>query len=122
MLTGSELLSKVKEMGHASTKSDLVRAAGYVSTKKDGSERLNFSAFYAALLKAKGFNLSPSGSRGGKRGRSLSYVATVQGNGNLLVGSAYTAKLGFQPGDLFQIKLTKKQIRLIPAGADEDEE
>ena len=124
MLTGSELLSKVKEMGHASTKSDLVRAAGYVSTKKDGSERLNFSAFYAALLKAKGVNLSPSGSRGGKRGRSLSYVATVQGNGNLLVGSAYTAKLGLQPGDLFHIKMTKnkKQILLIPAGSDEEEE
>lgn len=121
MLTGSELLSKVKEMSHAS-KSDLVRAAGYVSIKKDGSERLNFAAFYEALLEAKGFNLSRSGSRGGKRGRSLSYVATVQGNGNLLVGSAYTAKLGFAPGDLFQIKLAKKQIRLIPAGADEDEE
>jgi hypothetical protein len=123
MLTGSELLSKVKEMGHASTKSDLVRAAGYVSTKKDGSERLNFSAFYAALLKAKGFNLSPSGSRGGKRGRSLSYVATVQGNGNLLIGKAYTALLDLKPGDEFEIKLGRKQIRLIPAGAtDEDEE
>ena len=121
MLTGSELLSKVKELGNAS-KSDLVRAAGYVSTKKDGSERLNFAAFYEALLDAKGVNLNQASSRSGKRGRSLSYVATVQGNGNLLVGSAYTAQLGFRPGDLFEIKLGKKQIRLIPAdGSDEDE-
>jgi hypothetical protein len=51
-LTGSELLAKVKEQGDAS-KSDLVRAAGYVSTKKDGSERLNFTAFYEALLEAR---------------------------------------------------------------------
>jgi hypothetical protein len=121
MLTGSELLSKVKELGNAS-KSDLVRAAGYVSTKKDGSERLNFAAFYEALLDAKGFNLNPTSSRSGKRGRSLSFVATVQGNGNLLVGSAYTAQLGFRPGDLFEIKLGKKQIRLIPAGTTEEEE
>jgi hypothetical protein len=49
MLTGTELLAKVKELGDGS-KSDLVRAAGYVSTKKDGTERLNFTAFYEALL------------------------------------------------------------------------
>jgi hypothetical protein len=49
MLTGSELLAKVKELGDVS-KSDLVRDCGYVSTKKDGSERLNFTAFYEALL------------------------------------------------------------------------
>jgi hypothetical protein len=45
MLTGSDLLAKVKDLGDVS-KSDLVRACGYVSTKKDGSERLNFTAFY----------------------------------------------------------------------------
>ena len=122
MLTGPELLSKVKEMGEAS-KSDLVRAAGYVSTKKDGSERLNFTAFYEALLEAKGVSLQSGGGQGsGKRGRSLSYVATVQGNGNLLVGNAYTAQLGLKPGDVFEIKLGKKQIRLVPSGASDDEE
>ena len=121
-LTGSELLAKVKELGDAS-KSDLVRAAGYVSTKKDGSERLNFTAFYEALLEAKGVNLGEGGGNGkGKAGRSLSYVATVQGNGNLLVGKAYTAMLDLKPGDEFEIKLGRKQIRLVPVGgADEDE-
>ena len=121
-LTGSDLLAKVKELGDAS-KSDLVRAAGYLSTKKDGSERLNFTAFYEALLEAKGISLGDGGSNGkGKGGRSLSYVATVQGNGNLLVGKAYTAMLDLKPGDEFEIKLGRKQIRLIPVGgADEDE-
>ncbi len=121
MLTGSDLLTKVKEMGDAS-KSDLVRAAGYVSTKKDGTERLNFTAFYEALLEAKGVSLSQVVTRAGKRGRSLSYVATVQGNGNLLVGNAYTAQLGLKPGDVFEIKLGKKQIRLVPAGDTDEEE
>jgi hypothetical protein len=53
MLTGSELLAKVKELGDVS-KSVLVRECGYLSTKKDGTERLNFTAFYEALLGAKG--------------------------------------------------------------------
>jgi hypothetical protein len=120
-LIGSELLAKVKELGDVS-KSDLVRAAGYVSTKKDGSERLNFTAFYEALLEAKGVDLGGNGKAKGAGGRKLSYVATVQGNGNLLVGKAYTALLDLSPGDEFEIKLGRKQIRLIPAGATEEEE
>ncbi|MEY4800598.1 MAG: hypothetical protein RLZZ213_1045, partial [Cyanobacteriota bacterium] len=38
MFTGPELLAKVKELGDVS-KSELVRECGYLSTKKDGSER-----------------------------------------------------------------------------------
>ena len=114
MLTGSDLLAKVKELGDAS-KSDLVRACGYVSTKKNGGERLNFTAFYEALLEAKGVNLGDSGVAGiGKGGRKLSYIATVQGNGNLLIGKAYTALLDLKAGDEFEIKLGRKQIRLLP--------
>jgi len=44
MLTGSDLLAKVKELGDVS-KSDLVRACGYVSTKKNGGERLTLLHF-----------------------------------------------------------------------------
>ena len=120
-LTGSELLAKVKELGDVS-KSDLVRSCGYVSTKKDGGERLNFTAFYEALLEAKGLNLGSGDGKGvGKGGRKLSYVATVQGNGNLLIGKAYTAMLDLKPGDDFEIKLGRKQVKLIPAGASEEE-
>ena len=121
MLTGAELLAKVKELGDAS-KSELVRECGYVSTKKDGSERLNFTAFYEALLEAKGVTLGDTGTGKGPGGRKLSFVATVQGNGNLLVGKAYTAQLGLEPGDEFEIKLGKKQIRLVPVGGSDEEE
>ena len=59
----------------------------------------------------------------GKGGRKLSYMATVQGNGNLLIGKAYTALLDLKPGDEFEIKLDRKQIHLTPVGAtDEDDE
>ena len=121
MLTGAELLAKVKDLGDVS-KSDIVRACGYVSTKKDGGERLNFTAFYEALLDAKGVNLSGGSAGVGKGGRKLSYTAKVQGNGNLLVGKAYTAMLNLEPGSEFDIKLGKKAIRLIPVGVVEDDD
>jgi hypothetical protein len=119
MLTGTELLTKVKELGDVS-KTELATQCGYVSKKKDGSDRVNFTAFYEALLGAKGVELGGGGSVG-KGGRKLSYVATVQGNGNLLVGKAYTAMLGLEPGAEFDIKLGKKAIRLTPVGGSEEE-
>ena len=122
MITGPELLAKVKELGDVS-KSDLVRECGYVSTKKDGGERLNFTAFYEALLNAKGVNLgTDSTGRGtGRGGRKLSYTTKIQFNGNLMVGKAYTALLDLQPGDEFEIKLGRKQVKLIPLGSPEGE-
>jgi hypothetical protein len=122
MLTGPELLAKVKELGDVS-KSELVRECGYVSTKKDGTERINFTSFYEALLGAKGVSLgTDSAGRGtGKGGRKLSYTTKIQFNGNLLVGKAYTAVLDLKPGDEFEIKLGKKQIKLIPLGSTEEE-
>ena len=121
MLTGTDLLNQVKAMGEAS-KSEIVKACGYVSQKKDGGERLNFTAFYEALLEAKGVGLGIGGGTG-KGGRKLSYKAVVQGNGNLLVGKAYTAMLDLQAGDEFTIKLSsKKGITLIPQGAEEEAE
>ena len=122
MLTGSDLLAKVKDLGDVS-KTDLARSCGYVSAKKDGGERVNFTAFYEALLEAKGVVLSTGSTAGiGKGGRKLSYKAVVQGNGNLLVGKAYTAMLDLNPGDEFEIKLGKKAIRLVPVGGSDEEE
>jgi hypothetical protein len=119
MLTGADLLAKVKELGDVS-KSELVRASGYVSAKKDGTERLNYTAFYEALLNAKGvdFGAVP---KAGKAGRKLSFKTKVQFNGNLMVGKAYTAMLDLKPGDEFEIKLGRKQIRLVPLGAEDED-
>ena len=120
MLTGADLLAKVKELGDVS-KTEMATVCGYVSKKKDGSDRVNFTAFYEALLNAKGIDLG-GGAGVGKGGRKLSYTAKVQGNGNLLVGKAYTAMLDLNVGDEFEIKLGKKAIRLIPVGGSEEED
>jgi hypothetical protein len=124
LLAGPDLLTKVKELGDIS-KSDLVRACGYVSGKKDDGDRLNFTAFYEALLEAKGISLGAGGGKGSGRcrpDRQLSYATKVQFNGNLMVGKAYTALLGLKPGDEFEIKLGRKQVRLVPVGGEEGEE
>jgi hypothetical protein len=115
MLTGTELLSKVEEIKETSkTKSDTVRACGYVSIKKDGTERLNFTAFYAALLDARGIKVANDGAEGLRVGRRLSFRCKVQFNGNLLIGKAYGELLGVKPGDEFQIWLSSEGARLTP--------
>ncbi|TGG79209.1 MAG: AbrB family transcriptional regulator [Aphanocapsa feldmannii 277cV] len=115
-LKGAELLAKVREMSDA-TKTDLVTACGYVTTRRSGRRQVNFTTFYEALLQAKGLSI---GEAVGKGGRKLSYLAKVQGNGNLLIGRAYTEKLDLKPGDEFIIKLGRRQIRLVPVGAEDD--
>ena len=114
-LVGAELLAKVKALGDVS-KSELVRSCGYVSTKKDGTERLNFTAFYEALLNAKGMNLGGGSAGGARRGRKLSGKTKVLFNGNLLIGKAYTSQMGLQAGDEFEIKLGRNSITLQPTG------
>jgi lysyl-tRNA synthetase class 2 len=57
MLTGPDLLAKVKELGSVS-KADLVRGCGYGTIKADGSELLDFDGFkkahHLAMRAAKG--------------------------------------------------------------------
>ncbi len=39
-----------------------------------------------------------------------------------MIVKAYTAMLDLKPGDEFEIKLGRKQIKLIPAGGAEEED
>jgi hypothetical protein len=39
-----------------------------------------------------------------------------------MVGRAYTDLLELHPGDAFEIKLGRKQIRLVPVGASDDDD
>ena len=114
MLIGADLLAKIKELGDVS-KTKLATACGYVSKKKDGSDRVNFTAFYEALLSTKDMNLGAVIGVG-KAERKLFYIATVQFNGALMIGKAYTTMLDLESGDTFEIKLSQKQIRLVPTG------
>jgi hypothetical protein len=48
----------------------------------------------------------------------------VHGNGNLLIGQAYTRRMGLEPGQEFRIELHKEtgSIWLLPMGTTGNEE
>ena len=52
MLSGNQLLNTVQSLPEADIK-EVVRSCGYISTRKDGTQKLNFNDFYIALLQAK---------------------------------------------------------------------
>ena len=53
MLSGNQLLSTVQSLPEADIK-EVVKTCGYISTRKDGTQKLDFNDFYIALLTAKG--------------------------------------------------------------------
>lgn len=111
-LTGEALVKKVKDLGNLS-KEEKAKACGYSAPTKKGAERVNMMKFYNALLDAESIDLDgKGGSASGRGGRSASYRITVQSNGNLLIGAAYTKQMDLKPGDEFQITLGRKHIRL----------
>ncbi len=119
-LEGEALINKVKELSDLS-KEEKARACGYSTVTKNGVERVNMMKFLNALLDAEEISLDARPSGNGHVGRSPSYRVTVQSNGNLLVGSAYTKQLGLKPGDEFVIDLGRKHIKLIPISEQENE-
>ena len=115
MLVGKKLLEKSKSLSKQS-EDEIARGCGYVSP----SGRVLKKSFYKALVEAKGYKLGNnnsgrSGSRN-SRGRQAEFKTKVHGSGNLLIGHAYTKKLGLEPGQEFKIDLKKesKTIYLIP--------
>ena len=118
-LTGQDLLNKVKELGNLS-KEEKARECGYYTVTKNGVERVNMMKFLNALIDAEGIELDSSANGHGRGGRSASYRISVQSNGNLLIGSAYTKKMGLQKGDEFEITLGRKHIHLRQIGGDDE--
>ncbi len=117
-LSGDALLQKVKELEHLS-KEEKAKACGYATVTKNNQARVNLMKFYNALMEADGIQLEAKGS--GKGGRSASYRVSVQKNGNLLIGSAYTQLMGLKAGDELEIRLGRKHIHLRQVGAEDDE-
>jgi hypothetical protein len=114
-LVGKALLDKARALSNR-PEDQIARACGYVGP----SGRLLKKSFYRALVEAKGYALpSSSGSSSsgsGTKGRQAEYRTRVHGNGNLLIGNAYTRKMGLEPGDEFRIELHKETgaIWLLP--------
>ena len=119
-LVGSTLINKVKELGNLS-KEEKAKKCGYYTVTKNGVQRVNMMKFLNALIDAEGIELDSTSNGQGRGGRSASYRISVQSNGNLLIGSAYTKKMGLQQGDEFEITLGRKHIHLRQIGVDEEE-
>lgn len=118
-LTGEKLLAKIKELDQLS-REEKAKACGYYSFDPDGSERLNVMAFLNAVLDAEGVDLDAQPTNGsGTSGRQPSYMISVQTNGNLLVGAAYTKQMELTPGDKFEVSLGRKHIHLTKIEADD---
>ena len=110
-LIGEALLKKVKELGNLN-KEEKAKECGYYTLTKNGVERVNMMKFLNALIDAEGIELDGKQNANGRGGRSASYRISVQSNGNLLIGSAYTKQMELKPGDEFEISLGRKHIHL----------
>ncbi|MDZ8050264.1 MAG: AbrB family transcriptional regulator [Aulosira sp. ZfuVER01] len=120
-LVGEDLLKKVKELENES-KEEKAKKCGYYTVTKNGIERVNMMKFLNALIDAEGIQLDSTPSANGRGGRSASYRISVQSNGNLLIGSAYTKQMNLKPGDEFLITLGKKHIRLRQVDPEDRED
>ena len=120
MLVGKALLDKARALSNR-PEDQIARACGYVGP----SGRLLKKSFYRALVEAKGYPMpassAASGGGGGAKGRQAEFRTRVHGNGNLLIGHAYTRRMGLEPGQEFRIELHKESgsIWLSPIEPDD---
>ena len=121
-LVGKALLDRARSLSNR-PEEQIARACGYVGP----SGRVLRKSFYRALVEAKGYQLptssnpssgggSSSGGSGAGKGRQAEYRTRVHGNGNLLIGHAYTRRMSLEPGDEFHIELHPETgaIWLVP--------
>ena len=122
MLVGKELLDKARSLSNR-PEDDIARGCGYVGP----SGRLLKKSFYRALVEAKakaqGWQLpkSSTSSSTGTRGRQAEFRTRVHGNGNLLIGHAYTRQLGLVLGQEFRIELQKDSGVILLLQLDQDQ-
>ena len=106
MLVGEALLERARSLSNR-PEDQIARACGYVGP----SGRLLKKSFYRALVAAKGYPVPgthPGHGGTGVKGRQAEFRTRVHGNGNLLIGQAYTRRMGLEPGDEFRIELHKE--------------
>jgi hypothetical protein len=122
MLEGKALLERARSLSNR-PEDQIARACGYVGP----SGRVLKKSFYRALVAAKGYTLPSSAGGGGHggvgKGRQAEFRTRVHGNGNLLIGQAYTRRMGLEPGQEFRIEIHKEtgSIWLLPLeGANSD--
>lgn len=103
-LEGEALLDRARALSNR-PEDQIARACGYVGP----SGRVLKKSFYRALVAAKGYVVpSAAAASSHGKGRQADFRTRVHGNGNLLIGQAYTRRMGFTPGQEFRIELHKE--------------
>ncbi len=118
MLQGKALLDKARSLSNR-PEDQIARACGYVGP----SGRVLKKSFYRALVAAKGYSVpSAGGASSLSKGRQAEFRTRVHGNGNLLIGQAYTRRMGLEPGQEFRIELHREtgSIWLLPLEGKDD--
>jgi hypothetical protein len=112
-LEGKALLDRARSLSNR-PEDQIARACGYVGP----SGRILKKSFYRALVAAKGYTLpsAAGAASGASKGRQADFRTRVHGNGNLLIGQAYTRRMGLEPGQEFRIEIHKEPgaIWLVP--------
>ncbi|MGB7565491.1 MAG: AbrB family transcriptional regulator [Prochlorococcaceae cyanobacterium] len=110
MLEGKALLEKARSLSNR-PEEQIARACGYVGP----SGRVLKKSFHRALVEARGYRV-PAAEAGPAKGRQAEFRTRVHGNGNLLIGHAYTRRLGLEPGQEFRIEIHREtgSIWLVP--------
>ena len=116
MLEGKALLDKARSLSNR-PEDQIARACGYVGP----SGRVLRKSFYRALVEARGYTLPSAGAGAASKGRQADFRTRVHGNGNLLIGHAYTRRMGLEPGQEFRIEVHHEtgSIWLLPIEDDQ---
>lgn len=111
MLQGKALLDRARSLSNR-PEDQIARACGYVGP----SGRVLKKSFYRALVEARGYTLPSSVASAAGKGRQADFRTRVHGNGNLLIGHAYTRRMGLEPGQEFRIEVHHEtgSIWLLP--------
>lgn len=111
-LVGKALLDRARSLSNR-PEDQIARGCGYVGP----SGRVLKKSFYRALVEAKGY-VTPADAQvgAGTKGRQADFRTRVHGNGSLVIGHAYTRRLGLLPGDEMRIELHPETgcIGLLP--------
>lgn len=106
-LTGTELLSKVKELNDAkiSSLAKILEATGYYTVKADGSTVQHKAAFYKAMSEAQVGEIHDDLPSRSGTGRAPTNRLTVGSNGVVALSACYSKQIGLEPGEKVKVEV-----------------
>lgn len=112
-LTGKVLLKRIEELkGLDIPFREKAKLCGYYRVV-NGKIQAKVNECFRAILVAQGLESEDINKTRRPTAYDADYAVCVHKNGNIVIGKAYTQRMGIQPGQRFQIKPGHKRISLI---------